>query len=86
MIRRHADDETVNLADVCLRSTYFSYRADIYEQINGVAMGSPLSPVVANIFMEHFEDKPSTPLQKNRNNGDVMWMTPTSFGPMGRIS
>ena len=33
------------------------YRANIYEQINGVAMGSPLSLVVENIFMEHFEEK-----------------------------
>ena len=27
----------------------------MYEQTNGVAMGSPLSPIVANIFMESFE-------------------------------
>ncbi|GJQ76404.1 hypothetical protein Trydic_g2120 [Trypoxylus dichotomus] len=26
-----------------------------YVQTNGVAMGSPLSPVAANLFMEHFE-------------------------------
>ena len=57
MIRILADDETVNLVYVCLRSTYFSYHADIYEQINGVEIGSPLSLIVANIFMEHFEDK-----------------------------
>ena len=29
----------------------------MYEQINGVAMGSPLSPIVANIYMENFENK-----------------------------
>ena len=26
-----------------------------YQQLQGAAMGSPLSPVIANIFMEHFE-------------------------------
>jgi hypothetical protein len=25
-----------------------------YEQMDGVAMGSPLSPVIANFFMEEF--------------------------------
>ena len=57
VIRRLTDDETTNLVDVCLKSTYFSYREDIYEKINGVEMGSSLSPIVVNIFMEHFEDK-----------------------------
>jgi len=28
-----------------------------YDQIDGVAMGSPLGPVLANIFMCHFEEK-----------------------------
>ena len=30
---------------------------EFYEQTCGVAMGSPLSPVVANLFMEDFESK-----------------------------
>ena len=29
---------------------------EFYEQVEGAAMGSPLSPVVANIFMEKFEE------------------------------
>ena len=29
----------------------------MYEQTSGVAMGSPLSPVVANLYMEYFEKK-----------------------------
>ena len=28
-----------------------------YDQINGVAMGTPLGPVLANIFMYDFEEK-----------------------------
>jgi len=29
--------------------TYFSYNNQFYEQYSGVAMGSPISPVIANI-------------------------------------
>ena len=29
----------------------------LYEQTDGVAMGSPLSPVIANFYMEDFEMK-----------------------------
>ena len=43
------------LTELCQRSTYFQYEDLIYEQSDGMAMGLPLSPVVANIFMEDFE-------------------------------
>ena len=47
----------IKLLDFCLRSTYFVFQGQYYEQVEGAAMGSPLSPIVANIFMEHFEAK-----------------------------
>ena len=28
-----------------------------YEQVHGAAMGSPISPLIANLFMEEFEVK-----------------------------
>ena len=43
------------LTELCLKSTYFQYEDMIFEQSDGMAMGSPLSPVVANIFIEDFE-------------------------------
>ena len=39
-----------------LTSTYFMWNGRFYEQEEGAAMGNPLSPVVANIYMEHFEE------------------------------
>ncbi len=33
------------------------YDEDCYAQIEGVAMGSPVSPIVCNLFMERFEVK-----------------------------
>ena len=41
---------------MCLKSTYFSYGGSFYEQKEGAAMGSPVSAVVANLYMEFFEE------------------------------
>ena len=35
--------------------THFHFNGEIYEQVDGVAMGSPLAPVLANLFMGHHE-------------------------------
>ena len=43
--------------ELCLRTTYFEFHEEFYEQVNGAAMGSPLSPVIANIYMEGFEEE-----------------------------
>ena len=48
-------DDLCKLTEFCLRSSYFRFSDNFYEQKDGTAMGSPLSPVVANIFMEDFE-------------------------------
>jgi len=45
----------IPLIEHCLTTTYFSYNDQFYEQTSGAAMGSPISPVIANIFVEHFE-------------------------------
>ena len=44
------------LLHLCLTSTYFMWNGRSYEQKEGATMGNPLSPVVANIYMEHFEE------------------------------
>ena len=48
-------DEIIVLLKLCLSNTCFQWRDGFYEQTGGAAMGLPLSPVLANIFMEHFE-------------------------------
>ena len=45
----------ISLLEFCLRSTCFVFQGQYYEQVQGAAMGSPLSPIVANIFVEKFE-------------------------------
>jgi hypothetical protein len=46
---------TIKLIELCLTYTFFTFKSIYYEQTEGTTMGSSLSPVVANIFMEHFE-------------------------------
>jgi hypothetical protein len=46
VVKEVVDPETLKLVEVCLRSTFFSYQREFYEQTSGVAMGSPLSPIV----------------------------------------
>ena len=45
------------LLNLCTKEMHFSFNNQIYKQINGVAMGSPLGPVLANIFMVELEKK-----------------------------
>ncbi len=44
-----------DLLKLCLTTTCFQWREKYYEQTYGAPMGSPLSPVMANLFMEEFE-------------------------------
>ena len=37
------------LLEFCLSSTYFTFQEKFYEQVEGAAMGSPISPIVANL-------------------------------------
>lgn len=50
-------ETVVQLFDCVLRSTYFVYQGVFYEQVEGVPMGSPLSPRVVDLHMEAFEAK-----------------------------
>ena len=45
----------VDLLGFCLNNTRFSFQNEFYEQVEGAAMGSPVSLIVANLYIEHFE-------------------------------
>ena len=62
---------SMDLLEFCLRSTYFTYQGKYYEQVEGAAMGSPISQIVANLYMENFElralnTSPNAPLMWKR--------------------
>ena len=57
-------DNLMEMLTFCVATTYFGMGSDIYRQEEGLAMGSPLSPVLANIYMEYFAEMAgSTPLK-----------------------
>ena len=43
------------LLEFCLNNTCFIFQGRFHEQTEGAAMGSPLSPIIANLYMEAFE-------------------------------
>ena len=47
----------MDLLNLCLTSTYFQYNGKHYKQLHGTAMGSPVSVVVAEIVMQHVEER-----------------------------
>ena len=49
--------QIADLLNFVLRSTYFQYSGSSYEQKDGAAMGSPVSAVIANLYMEEFEER-----------------------------
>lgn len=57
LVQNEMYDEYYEVTELCLKSGYFLWNGEFFLQIEGVAMGSPISPVVANIWMEYFEHK-----------------------------
>ena len=50
-------DGLLDLIRLCVKSTVFSFNGRYYRQRQGVAMGSPLGPVLAGLYMEFFENE-----------------------------
>jgi hypothetical protein len=54
-----------DVMDICLTTTHFQFGDKFCQEEEGMAMGNSLSPVVSNVFMEHFEEtaynRPQTP-------------------------
>ena len=46
-----------NLLNIATKESFFMFNNKYYKQVDGVAMGSPLGPALANIFMCSFESK-----------------------------
>ena len=47
--------EMKELLILCTKNVHFTFNNETYIQVDGVVMGSPLGPVLANIFMAKLE-------------------------------
>ena len=50
-------DQLVKLLEIATTNQLFQFDGQSYEKTDGVAMGSPLGPLMANVFMCHLEEK-----------------------------
>jgi hypothetical protein len=55
LLEKHFEEDILRLFCHILNTSYYSFSGQSYEQIDGVAMGSPLSLGIANFCMEDFE-------------------------------
>ena len=49
--------DIILLLEFCLKNKYFSFQDQFYEHVEGAAMGSPVSSIVANLYMKYLEQK-----------------------------
>ena len=70
--------DIILLLEFCLRNTHFSFQDQFCEQIEGAAMCSPASPIVANLYMEYLEQKALSATPTPPGFGAGLWMTPLS--------
>ena len=47
--------QLTDLLEIATTNQLFQFNGKLYEQTDGVAMGSPLGPLLANVFMCHIE-------------------------------
>ena len=69
-------DNLMEMLTFCTLTTHFRMGSHIYQQDEGLAMGSPLSPAMANIYMEYFEEMALESISKANNMVDdtfILW-------------
>ena len=69
-----AVSDIILLLEFCLKNTYFSFQDQFYEQVDGAAMGSPVSSIVSNLYMEYLEQKALSTAPHPLGSGTGLWM------------
>ena len=58
------------LLNLSIRDAHFRFQNKIYKQIDGVAMGNPLAPIIADLWMQKIEEK----LNRFSTNKPMVWL------------
>ena len=73
--------DLVDLLSVATKGQLFQFNGALYEHTDGVAMGSPLCPLLAKVFMSHFEEnferEGKLPSFYRRHVDDTLTITPS---------
>ena len=64
----------IELLGFCLHNTYFSFQNKFYNQVEGVTMWSLFSPIVGNLYMEHFDREALRSASHPQGFGTGLWM------------
>ena len=62
--------QIITLLEFCLKITYFLFLDRYFEQVHGAAIGFPISPLSANLFMEEVKSKAIT----SSPNAPRLWL------------
>ena len=56
MVKGISKNDFRDLLNLATKESFFTFNNKFYIQVDGVAMGSPLGPILANIFLSHHEE------------------------------
>ena len=50
-------EHIISPVEFCFKTTYFQFQSRFFEQLQKTAIGSPINPIVANLYTKDFEMK-----------------------------
>ena len=56
LVKGISKNDFCDLLNLATKKSFFTFNNKFYIQVDGVAMGSPLGPILANIFLSHHEE------------------------------
>ena len=60
--------QTLYLLETILKQNYFQHNNQFYQPNKGIAMGSPISGMLAEIYLQYLEETHKTLFRKQGNN------------------
>ena len=56
LVKGISKNDLRDLLNLATKESFFTFNSKFYIQVDGVAMGSSLGPILANIFLSHHEE------------------------------
>jgi hypothetical protein len=65
-IETNTREEIIFIMGIIMKQNYFQFDQQYYEQIEGLAMGAPISAILAEVFIQYMEHKYIYPVLRTR--------------------